>query len=398
LSPDPHTLFATETLCGNSGKVCACIVNGCGGSGQRDAWNCDRFKRNDCNRWKGPENQHGHVGANNAFQTYSWGDNYVAMLEGFVKFPDTRDYRFNQYSDDSGFFSIAKNPVKDDVFTVPKWDDMLVVVQETGCCSRRWGNPIKGIKKDEIYYVRAWYKEGGGGDYGYFGWDHSNKAWYETIPLDYFVNIQDYTVKVILPKALKNLNELSKSYEEQLPLILEDRKALKGTQAAVEKQIDEFSTSISNSVNAKVAQSTKAANDAVKGVRGDFDKFKRETSNDLQKLRDDIENDVGEKVNELQVQVGLQETMLSDFKTNLIGAINQAANARLSALSAGDAPFLGREPKIITTDNGRLNFETPHERVTVNDVEIPNVDDVVATVNEGVATGFNYLADAMQGL
>merc|ERR1712046_536512 len=103
---------------------------------------------------------------------------------------------------------------------------------------------------------------------------------------------------------------------------------------------------------------------------------KGETSDDLKKLRDDIELDVGRKVDDLMVKVGFQEKMLTDFKTNLIGAINQAANARITAVTGGDSPLIGREPKIITTDNGRLNLETPYERVTVNEVEIPNVDDL----------------------
>jgi flagellar biosynthesis chaperone FliJ len=363
------------------------------------------------------------------------------MLEGFVKFPQTRNYRFNQYSDDSGFFAIAKDPVNDGAFVVPGYNDMRVVVEERGCCRRRWGNYIYGIKKDEIYYVRAWYKEGGGGDYGYFGWDYSKKSTRETIPLDYFVNAREEQVKAV-PTAMGRLNSLykevdemstqvkdlpalkkafdsqKKSFDEQLPQIKDDRQTLerKADEAVVSaevkslgKQMDQLEVKLSKSesrLEDKVQVSTTKADNAVSSVRSDLDKFKQvdfnkvkqDTRDDLKTVRDDIELDVGEKVQDLQEKVSSQEKMLGDFKSNLIGAINDAASARLDALVVDIAPPVATAPRIFTSDNGRLNFETTHERVTVNEVEIPNVDDVVSTVNAGVATGFNYLADAMKGL
>jgi hypothetical protein len=408
------------------------------------------------------------VGRDNAFRTYGWGNNYAVMLEGFVKFPQTRNYRFNQYSDDSGFFAIAKDPVKDGAFVVPGYNDMRVVVEERGCCRRRWGNYIYGIKKDEIYYVRAWYKEGGGGDYGYFGWDYYHKTTGETIPLDYFVDakkmaelaqwekqreklktmpalvglLNSVSTKVdemksqvkYLPSVQKGFDKMNEEWGEQLPQILARRQLLKlkadgavvdADLGDLQKQIDQQENILSRSesrLGAKVIASTKKADNAVASVRNDFNKFKQDdfnkfkqdTRNGLKTLRDDIELQVEEKVQDLQRQLLFQEKMLGDLKSNLIAAINDAASARLDALVVDIAPPLEcdlghrgwicpTEPRIITTkatatDNGRLTFETTHERVRVNEVEIPNVEDVVSTVNAGVANGFNYLANAMKGL
>merc|ERR1719183_1370406 len=111
------------------------------------------------------------------------------MVEGFLRIPATTTYKFTQYSDDSGFFAMAKNPTTD--FKVPAWNDMRVLVQETGYCGLRYGPEIKGLKKGEAYYIRGWYKEGGGGDYGYWGWNYKSKVGSgnrNMIPLDNMID------------------------------------------------------------------------------------------------------------------------------------------------------------------------------------------------------------------
>lgn len=232
--------------------------------------------------------------------------------------------------------------------------------------------------------MRGWYKEGGGGDYGYWGWDYKDKGSHETIPMKYMVD--PFTEKI---KGMAGQIEKLQKDVAALPDAIED----------FQGKVDGRLKSLNGDIDAQKSQITREYTTAFSGVQKTLDDFTKVTyAADLKALRTEINDKIGKDVEAIRGDLDAQITALSEFKAALQGAVNSAARASVDAMVQGP-PTNGRsEPRISTTRNGAIDIETPHEHITVNQVEIPNVDDMVATINHGVSSGFEMLSEAMDGL
>eukprot|EP01047_Picozoa_sp_COSAG01_P017021 COSAG01_NODE_889_length_12914_cov_3.351775_1_plen_4223_part_10 len=112
-----------------------------------------------------------------SFQTSHHGDNYGAMLEGFIKAPITGDYTFSVDSDDASVVHAAVD-VKTKV-------GLVKVVELTSCCRKVMGSTRVKWSAGQVYYVEAFVKEGGGGDHLKVGISFGGKE-YHPIPISMF--------------------------------------------------------------------------------------------------------------------------------------------------------------------------------------------------------------------
>lgn len=92
------------------------------------------------------------------FETKSGhGNDYGAMLTGFVKVRKTGEYIFYTDSDDSSEVWVSKTPNSK--------DNLIKVVELVGCCKEVEGSVRVKWQAGHLYYIQAMVKEGGGGDY-----------------------------------------------------------------------------------------------------------------------------------------------------------------------------------------------------------------------------------------
>jgi hypothetical protein len=108
------------------------------------------------------------------------GNNLGVMIEGFVRAPVTGVYTFSTKSDDSSEVWVSRTPRTQ--------SGLVKVVELRGCCRK-----VRGIKKitwqaGQAYYIRAYVKEGGGGEYGQFGMMVQGREWFP-IPIKQFVKL-----------------------------------------------------------------------------------------------------------------------------------------------------------------------------------------------------------------
>ena len=109
------------------------------------------------------------------------GDNYGMEITGFIVPTTTADYEFYIRSDDASRLILSTNDSP---------AGARIIAFENGCCNQYTHNP--GILSSEPihleagkqYYVRAYVKEGGGGDFLYVGWRNSVDDGDITIPPD----------------------------------------------------------------------------------------------------------------------------------------------------------------------------------------------------------------------
>ena len=118
---------------------------------------------------------------------------YGAVLEGFVTPTESGNYDFFLKSDDASQLSIS---------TDEKESNLAVVAEELGCCGpfeevgapETTGTPIP-LVAGKKYYVRAIYKEGGGGDYVQVAWkkttDTTKPAALQPIPTQFLSSAVD---------------------------------------------------------------------------------------------------------------------------------------------------------------------------------------------------------------
>ena len=106
----------------------------------------------------------------------NYGDNYGAMLEGFVKAPSSGQFIFFTNSDDSSEVWVATQPnVRDTA--------MVKVVELVGCCREVAGAVHVAWEEGKIYHIKAYMKEGGGGDYLKVGMQQVGGTKFMPIPI-----------------------------------------------------------------------------------------------------------------------------------------------------------------------------------------------------------------------
>eukprot|EP01047_Picozoa_sp_COSAG01_P025366 COSAG01_NODE_1598_length_9772_cov_8.388671_10_plen_142_part_00 len=98
------------------------------------------------------------------------GDNLGVMMEGWLLAPKTGTYTFSVNSDDSSEVWIAPKP--------DSKSGLKKVVWLNGCCRKVNGNVRVKLFKGESYYMRAYIKEGGGGEYGKIGMRVGKREYY----------------------------------------------------------------------------------------------------------------------------------------------------------------------------------------------------------------------------
>jgi len=109
----------------------------------------------------------------------NYGDNYGVMLEGFVKASETGSYKFFTSSDDASEVWVSSVPGQKDV-------SMVKVVELTGCCQEVAGSTAVSWEAGQVYYVKAYMKEGGGGDYLKVGMQRNGGSKHMPIPISMF--------------------------------------------------------------------------------------------------------------------------------------------------------------------------------------------------------------------
>eukprot|EP01049_Picozoa_sp_SAG25_P006404 SAG25_NODE_480_length_7508_cov_8.128627_3_plen_1083_part_01 len=114
------------------------------------------------------------------FETRQRGNNFGALLEGFVNAPTTGRYRFSTQSDDASEVWAASRPNTQ--------EGLVKVVELTGCCRKINGGRNLGWAKGKAYYIRALVKEGGGGEYLKVGMRVGSREYFP-IPVSMFVNV-----------------------------------------------------------------------------------------------------------------------------------------------------------------------------------------------------------------
>jgi hypothetical protein len=106
----------------------------------------------------------------NNFYVTARTDNYGGMLEAYIEAPGTGTYSFGINSDDWGEVWVATAP---NIRT-----GLKKMVNLNGCCRRVWGQTTVTWQKGQKYYLKAIYKEGGGGDYLQVGMKHAGKEYF----------------------------------------------------------------------------------------------------------------------------------------------------------------------------------------------------------------------------
>jgi hypothetical protein len=112
------------------------------------------------------------------------GNNLGVMMEGFVRAPVTGAYSFSTRSDDSSAVWAAQQPNTQLGLTK--------VVELNGCCRKVQGKVKLQWVAGQAYYIRAYVKEGGGGEYGQIGMRMGNQEWFP-IPITAFVKLGSQT-------------------------------------------------------------------------------------------------------------------------------------------------------------------------------------------------------------
>lgn len=128
-----------------------------------------------------------------------------------------------------------------------------------------------------------------------------------------------------------------------------------------------------------------------------FDGFKKKTTNDLRQLRVDMADDLKQKTGVLGTDLDDSVSAFKNFKVMLRQAVvNASTHSKLAFMTQGVAPkFNVKQPRITTSEAGGVEIVSRASHITVNEVEIPNARDLVLSVNEGVAKGFQVLSEAM---
>ena len=123
---------------------------------------------------------------NGRFEMRQKGNNLGAMLEGFVKAPETSRYSFSTFSDDSSEVWAA--------FAPNTMAGLVKVVELKGCCRKVNGNKFLSWTGGQAYYIRALVKEGGGGEYLRVGAKTGKQQWMP-IPIAAFVPVRGNVCK-----------------------------------------------------------------------------------------------------------------------------------------------------------------------------------------------------------
>ena len=83
------------------------------------------------------------------------GNNYGAMLTGFVKAPVSGEYIFFTDSDDSSEVWVSSKPSSK--------ENLVKMVELRGCCREVKGSVRVAWQAGKLYYIKGLLKEGGGG-------------------------------------------------------------------------------------------------------------------------------------------------------------------------------------------------------------------------------------------
>jgi hypothetical protein len=124
-----------------------------------------------------PAHPNSMVSMKGTFSMSAKGDNLGVMMEGFVMAPRTGTYTFSTFSDDSSQVWVGTKPNSQRA--------VVLAVELKGCCKKVTGTvPVKWAK-GQTYYIRAYLKEAGGGEYCRVGMTVAGKEYYP-IPLTLF--------------------------------------------------------------------------------------------------------------------------------------------------------------------------------------------------------------------
>jgi len=150
-------------------KACSSYYTGIGGSRITNLKASDKFKGG-----RADDIRKVSVSSTNFETIKNYGNNYGAVLEGYVVAPETGEYVMLTNSDDDSEVWVATKP---DIKT-----DLVKAVALIGCCREITGTVKISMEKGKKYYIKGLMKEGGGGDYLKIGIKLGNKK-YMPIPL-----------------------------------------------------------------------------------------------------------------------------------------------------------------------------------------------------------------------
>jgi hypothetical protein len=91
------------------------------------------------------------------FDMSAKGDNLGVMMEGYVMAPRTGSYFFSTFSDDSSQVWVGTKPNTQRA--------VVLAVELKGCCKKVTGKVRVQWRQGQTYYIRAYLKEGQGGEY-----------------------------------------------------------------------------------------------------------------------------------------------------------------------------------------------------------------------------------------
>ena len=97
-----------------------------------------------------------------------YNDNFGGMVRGFIRAPETGDYRFNLTGDDQSVFRISTDSLREnlvEVSSIPSWTD-----ESQHDKYPEQTSDFVTLTAGEYYYFEAIYKEGGGGDFVRVHW------------------------------------------------------------------------------------------------------------------------------------------------------------------------------------------------------------------------------------
>ena len=101
------------------------------------------------------------------------------MIEGFVRAPSSGDYTFFTDSDDGSEVWASSVPNALD-------EQMVKVVELVGCCQEVAGTTAVTWTEGQLYYLKAYMKEGGGGDYLKVGFQVPGGSKHMPLPISMF--------------------------------------------------------------------------------------------------------------------------------------------------------------------------------------------------------------------
>ena len=159
---------STRLKCG--AVACEYQWNGIGGTKVRDLIRSPNY----------PSRPNRMVKLTSKFSMTMKGNNLGVMLEGFVLAPTSGAYTFSTRSDDSSEVWAATQPNTQ--------RNLIKVVELNGCCRKVDGRRSVQWIQARTYYLRAYVKEGGGGEYLYVGMKVNGKEYFP-IPISMFAAI-----------------------------------------------------------------------------------------------------------------------------------------------------------------------------------------------------------------